>query len=581
MEAEHLLDEFPPVSTEAWEDVVLKDLKGADYAKKLIWQSPEGIAVKPYYRREDVAGLSIEQAPGDFPYLRSTRANGDWRIREEIRAAEPEAANRDAQNALAAGAEEISFSRVVIQNSSDLAMLLVNLKTASLHFENGDDTLVGLLIERLKDRPDSKQISTGLSPMTNPEFAATTIRNTPPTLVPFTIHSEHLEEAGAHAVQEVAFALAAVIDYLAEMDARGVEIDRAAESIAFSFSVGANYFFQIAKFRSFRMLWAKAVERFGGSREAARVHMNARTSIWNKTIYDAHVNVLRATTEAMSAVLGGVDSVCVGAFDECFKTPDESSRRLARNTQIMLKHEALLAQVADPGAGSYYLEAITDSIAREAWKLMQQIEAVGGYRKAHAAGVLDSALEASGKAREKAVVSRRRVFTGTNQYVNADERALGRIEQSHSVASKRGAASYEQLRLRTEQYALETGRTPRVMLMEFGDVKMHAARATFALNFLACAGFEISTQRVNSADEIAAVHADLIVLCSSDAEYLEMAKASIAKWKANGGGIPILIAGNPESAEQLRDAGVADFIHIRSNPVETLTSWQQRLGMKV
>jgi len=581
METEHLLDEFPAVSTGTWEDVIHKDLKGADYAKKLIWQSPEGIAVKPYYRREDIANLNIDQVPGTFPYMRSTRVNGEWRIREEIGAESPEDANSDAENALAAGAEEISFSRVVIRNSSVLGMLLVNLQAAPLHFENGDEVLVGLLMERLKGRPDSKQISTGLNPLANLDFAAATIRNSPPELVPFTIHGEHLEESGANAIQELAFTVAAGIDFLAEMDLRGIEIDRAAAAVAFSFSVGASYFFQIAKFRAFRPLWARAVESFGGGHETAKARMNARTSLWNRTIYDPHVNVLRATTEAMSAVLGGADSVCVAAFDECYKMPDVDSRRLARNTQIMLKHEALLAQVADPGAGSYYLEAITDSIAREAWKTMQQIEAVGGYRKARAAGVLDKALEDSGKAREKTVALRRRVFTGTNQYANADEKALERIEQSYLDVGKRGAASYEQLRLRTERYTSETGKTPRVLLVEFGDMKMRAARSTFASNFFACAGFEIATQRIDSADEIATVKADLIVLCGSDTEYLELATSFLAKLSAVGCEIPVLVAGNPESAEQLHATGVADFVHIRSNPIEVLTNWQQRLGMKV
>jgi methylmalonyl-CoA mutase len=581
MEAEHLLDEFPPVGAETWEDVIRNDLKGGDYAKKLIWQSPEGIAVKPYYRQEDVASLNLDQAPGSFPYLRSARVNGDWLIREENEKENPEDANRDAQNALAAGAEEISFSRVVIQNSSDLGMLLVNLQSAPLHFGNGDDLLVGLLLERLNVRPDSKQVSTGLNPLGNPDFSAATIRSTPPALVPFTIHGEHLEEAGATAIHDVAFTLAAGIDYLAEMDERGIEIDRAAASVGFSFSVGGSYFFQIAKFRAFRLLWANAVESFGGSREAARARMSARTSPWNKTIYDPHVNVLRATTEAMSAVLGGVDSVCVAAFDECYKTPDENSRRLARNTQIMLKHEALLAQVTDAGAGSYYLEAITDSIAREAWKTVQQIEAAGGYRKARATGMLDRALKDSDAAREKAIALRRRVFTGTNQYADAAEKALGRLEKSKLISDKRGASIYEKLRLRTEQHALETGKTPRVLLAEFGDVKMRGARATFVSNFFACAGFGIATQRVDGADEIAASDADLIVLCSSDSEYLETATASISKLKAMGRETPVFVAGNPESAEQLMAAGVSDFIHVRSNPLEVLTSWQQRLGMKV
>ena len=581
MEVEHLLDEFPEVSTRAWEDVILHDLKGADYAKKLIWHTPEGIAVKPYYRAEDIASLNVDQAPGSFPYLRGTRANGDWRIREEIDADSPEEANSEAQNALASGAEEISFLNAVVRNASDLGMLLANLQTTPLHFENGDDVLIGLLCERLKSRVDSPRISTGLNPLTSPDFAASIVRCAPPALVPFTVHGEHLEEDGANAIQEVAFTLAAGIEYLADMDARGIDIDRAAASIGFSFTVGASYFFQIAKFRAFRILWAKAVESFGGSREAARTSMHARTSLWNKTIYEPHVNVLRTTTEAMSAVLGGVDSVGVAAFDECYKAPDDGSRRLARNTQLMLKHEALLGQVADPGSGSYFLEAITDSIAREAWKAMQQIDGVGGYRKARAAGELDAALEVQAIAREMAVATRRRVFTGTNQYANGSEEAMGRIDESRSTVGKRGAAAYEKLRLRTEHHAAETGKTPRVLLAAFGDVKMRATRSTFVSNFFACAGFEIVTQQFDGVDSIAADGADLVVLCSSDAEYSDIAGALVSAFNAIGRETPVLVAGNPESAEQLRAAGVADFIHIRSNPIEVLTNWQQRLGMKV
>ncbi len=581
METEHLLDEFPAVSTQSWEDVIHHDLKGADYAKKLVWQSPEGIAVKPYYRSEDIAYLNIDQTPGTFPYLRSARATGNWRIREEIEADDPEQANRDAQNAIASGAEEISFLHAAVRSASDLGMLLVNLQTVPLHFENADDTVMSLLIGRLKSKADSPLVSTGYSPFANLDAAAATIRSAPPALVPFTIHGEYFEEAGANAVQEVAFTLSAGVDYLAEMDARGVEIDHAAASVTFSFTTGASYFFQIAKLRAFRMLCARAVESFGGCHDAAKARMHARTSLWNKTIYDPHVNVLRATTEAMSAVLGGADSVCMTPFDYCYKTPDEASRRLARNTQIMLKHEAMLAQVADPGAGSYFLEVMTDSIAREAWKMMQQIESDGGYRKVCATGRLDHALEESEKTRDKAVAVRRRVFTGTNQYADAQERALDRIEQSRATTDKRGAASYEQLRLRTEHYAAESGKTPRVLLAEFGDVKMQAARATFASNFFACAGFTITLQRFDNASGIAAADADLIVLCSSDAEYLEMTTALVPKLKALGRETPVIVAGNPESAEQLRAAGVADFIHIRSNPIEVLTDWQRRLGIKV
>jgi methylmalonyl-CoA mutase len=581
METDKLLQEFPPVSTQAWEDAIRKDLKGADYTRKLVWQTAEGLAVKPYYRAEDIAGLEMAAAaPGSFPFMRSARSTGDWRIREEIDAADPEQANRAAQSRVAAGAEEIAFLNVVVRNASDLGMLFVNLPAVPLHFENAGEPLIRLLSERLRERPDSQPLSTGWSPISNPEFAAEVIRTVPPALVPFTIHGEDFEESGATAVEEVGFTLAAGIDFLAEMEAREVKIDRAAASIAFSFSIGASYFFQIAKFRAFRMLWARAVESFGGTHEGARTRIHARTSCWNKTIYDPHVNILRATTEAMSAVLGGVDSVCVAPFDECYKAPDEASRRLARNTQIIFKREALLSRVADPGAGSYCLEAITDFIAREGWRAMQKIEASGGYRKACADGQLSKALAQSLAARETAVDSRRRIFTGTNRYADPQERALDRIEPLYLARGRRGAHDYEQLRLRTERCTATTGRLPRVLLAEFGDVKMRSARSHFSANFFACAGFDMIRQRIENADEIAASDADLIVLCSSDPEYLGMATEVAQRLKTQGRETPVIVAGNPESAEQLRAAGVADFIHIRSNPIEVLTNWQQRLGIK-
>ena len=581
MVTDNLLQEFPPVSTQSWEDAIARDLKGADYARKLIWQTEEGLAVKPYYRAEDIAGLEfLDAAPGDYPYLRGARLTADWRIREEIDLAVPEQANRAARSAVTAGAEEIAFRNIVIRNVSDLGMLLVNLREIPVHFQNAGEPLIRLLIDASTGRQDSAPVSTGWNPLTNPKFAAEAALAAPPGLVPFTIDGSEFEESGATAVEEAGFTLAAAIEFLAEMQSRDVDVDRAATSIAFSFAIGASYFFQIAKFRAFRMLWARAAESFGGSREGARARIHARTSRWNETIYDPHVNILRATTEAMSAVLGGADSITVAPFDECYKTPDEASRRLARNTQIILKREALLSRVADPGAGSYCLEAITDFIAREGWKSMQRIEAAGGYRKAVADGQISRALEQSLAAKEKAVALRRRIFTGTNQYADPSEKALDRIEPLRVTGERRGAQSYERLRLRTERHAAMTGKPPRVLLAEIGDVKMRSARSNFAANFFACAGFDIVTQRFQSAGEIAARDADLIVLCSSDREYLEMARELALQLKSLGRKTPVIVAGNPDSAEQLRAVGVADFIHARSNPIEVLTSWQQQLGIK-
>jgi methylmalonyl-CoA mutase len=581
MESDHLLEEFPPVSTELWEEVIRRDLKGADYTKKLIWQTAEGLAVKPYYRAEDIEGMEFpDAAPGAFPYARSARATGDWRIREEIDVADSEEANQAAHIAVRAGAEEIAFRKANIQNASDLGMLLANIDEIPVHFENAGEPQLRLLIARLNRRQRLSPVSTGWNPLTNLDFAAKVITAAPATLVPFTIHGEKFEESGATAVEEVGFILAAAIDFMAGMQERKVDVDRAAASVTFSFSIGINYFFQIAKLRAFRMMWAQSVESFGGMRENAKAHIHARTSRWNETVYAPRANILRGTTEAMSAIFGGADSITVAPFDECYKRPDEASRRLARNTQIILKHEALLSRVADPGAGSYCLEFITDFIAREGWKAMQGIEAAGGYQKAVKDGLIAQALEKSMAAREEAVSPRRRIFTGTNQHAIFSEKALDRIEFSRFSDGRRGTRMYEQLRLRTERHVAKGGKNPHVLLAEIGDAKMRAARSHFAANLFACAGFDLTDKRFTHADRIAASDADLIVLCSSDAEYLSLATEVLARLKALGRKTPVIVAGNPDSVEQLQAAGVADFVHLRSNPIEVLAKWQQRLGIK-
>ncbi len=553
MATEHLLEEFPPVSTAAWEAAIARDLKGADYEEKLIWRTEEGLAIKPYYRAEDLTGLAcVNVAPGEFPYRRGVRASGDWRIREEIDAADLEAANRAARDAVAAGAEEVAFRGVLVESATELELLLKNLDEIPVHFERADERLIRMLTERLNKQRRTAGISTGCDALASLEFAVEIVGAVPAGLVPFTIHGEAFEEAGATAVEEVGFTLAAGIDFLAAMEERGVKADRAAAAVVFGFAIGSNYFFQIAKLRAFRMIWARAVESFGTGSEVARARIAARTSWWNQTVYDPHVNILRGTTEAMSAVLGGADSVTVAPFDACYKQPDEASRRLARNTQLLLKHEAWLGRVADAAGGSYYVEALTDLLAGEGWKRMQEIEARGGYRRAQAEGVIAQALERSMTAREKAVATRQRVLTGTNQYANPTERALDRIDSKRMSAGLRGARMYEELRLRTERHAAVGGRTPRVLLAEIGDARMRTARANFAANFFACAGFETTRKRFRNAGEIAAADGDLIVLCSADQEYAALASELMPKLKALGRATPVIVAGNPEGAEQLR-----------------------------
>lgn len=575
MANETLLQEFPPVSTEAWEKVILHDLKGADYNKKLVRKSDDGITIKPYYRAEDLAGLPyLDSAPGEFPYLRGT-AVGDWKILEVIEASEIGRANQLAHEALAAGAEEIAFAGVPLATEADVNQLLNGLDKVAVHFA-GKASLVELLLTMARPVRGVAE----WNPFKDLKAAGRFAQSAKDIFRPLSLRVCDYQAAGGTTVQEVGYAIAAGIDLLTELQAQGVAVDRAASAVFFSVAVSSNYFFQIAKLRALRLLWARVVESFGGSAESAKAVIHAHTSSWNATVYDPYVNALRGTTEAMSAAIGGVDSFTVVPIDARYEPPTEAARRLARNTQILLKKEAQLDRVADAGAGSYLIESLTDSVARESWRLMQQVETAGGYRKAMASGAIIGELSKSMAARRVALAYRRQVLVGTNHYPNLGETAADRIARDPLGDTPCGAIPFETIRLRTEEHAAKQGRPCRFLLAEIGNVKMRGARSNFAASFLGCGGFEIVTQVFNTADEIATATADVIVLCSSDAEYVGVAGPLVKKLHELGRKTPVVVAGYPtESLDALKQAGVENFVHLRSNLVDVLTSWQQRLGM--
>jgi methylmalonyl-CoA mutase len=578
-----LLEEFPPVSTEQWESVIQKDLKGADYAKRLLWQTDDGITVKPYYRAEDLEGLDYlaQASPGEFPYTRGADAANDWRIREEIDHPAITEANAAARAAAANGVQEIWFRRAAPRSLADLNALLAGLEGVAIGFwatDANNQTLVNLLIESgIKLKGVMK-----LHPFTDADLAARYLKLSPgPDFRPVAIRRANFLEAGATTAQEIGFVLSTGIEYLRWMTDRGVTVDQAANGVAFWMSIGSSYFFQIAKFRAFRMLWARAVEAMGGSKQSAKACIYARTADWNQSIYDPYNNVLRGTTEAMSAAVGGVQSLAVAPFDETYRNASPAAHRLARNTQLILKRESWFDRVVDPGAGSYYIEVLTDSLAREAWKLMQGVESMGGYLKARDSGFIPNEVRAARDRKQQALATRRKAVVGVNNYPNIQERMLEQIEPKDiDLHYGRGVEMYEDIRLRTERYAAAGHKTPVFLLAEMGDLKMRKARSGFVLNFLGCGGFDIKTEYFETPESLAAGakrhRAGVVVLCSSDEEYTKLAGPVVAALN----GTPVIIAGNPKDADQLKQAGVADFVHIRSNAVDTLTAWQERLGVK-
>jgi len=538
------LEEFPPVSTEQWDDAIRQDLKGAAPKTRL------------YYRAEDLRGLEyLDSAPGRFPYTRGTRGDNAWRIRAVVHDASA------AQAALAGGADEICY----VLGSQKIEEVLEALPGAAVHFEAGERAAE--VLETLIARGQPVRGSVDYEPLADfgraSELAGAARW---PDFKAVTVSAYRFSEGGATALQELAWALAEGVEMLDHM--AGI-----APAMAFSFAIGPTYFLEIARLRAARTLWARIVESFGADAGTARMTICARTAHSTKTIYDPHVNLLRATTEAMAAAIGGADAIQVEAFDATYRQPDASSGRLARNTQLILKHEAWLDRSVDAAGGSYYLETLTDSLAREAWTLFQQIEAAGGFLHYAASGALDRDLAQSRAAREAAVATRRTAIVGTNQYPNLAERMLPRIEREDPAP--RAARIFEDLRLRTERHAARTGHTPRFLLLESGDLKMRKARSGFCANFFGCAGFEIETADTLTGDP------DVVVLCSADPEYAALAPRVIQELRAAGKSTPVIVAGNPaDSIMQLRQVGVADFVHVRSNAAEVLRAWQERLGVK-
>jgi methylmalonyl-CoA mutase len=433
-----LADTFPPVPTSAWEARIRRDLKGADYDQRLVWNTDEGIAIRPYYRSEDIVAR---------PPLQN--AVGSWEM---------------------------------------------------------------------------------APPGHEPALSASAIE---------------AHEQGATATQEVAYALAQGADRLAAGQA----------VTTLGFAIGSNHFMEIAKLRSARLLWPAVASAFG---VAGEVRIHARTAGENKTLYGSSVNMLRVTTEALSAVLGGCDSLTI--------TPCGFDPHLADNVHHILREESHLDKVRDPGAGSYYIEALTGAVSAEAWALFQEIERQGGWAACLASGAIDAEVAAARAAKDKAVARRRRVLVGTNKYPNAQER--GPAGDWVSGPGWRLAEPFEAIRLRTERHQAATGRTPRVLLLERGNVKMRTARAAFCFNLFGCAGFDII-----QSDTL--TDADLVVLCSADPEYLDFAREIVPQAK-----VPVVVAGYPkDQLDALKAAGVAGFVHAGSNAVETLIEWQDRIGI--
>jgi len=647
-----LFDEFPPTSTEAWIAKIRKDLGGRDPEAVLAWDSIDGLSLSARQRREDLDDIAhVSASAPASPLTDASSPGNDWRLRQDLRHPDPEAAGALARSALDGDCTHLGLclsppDGIALDGPDALASLLDGLAgDATLHLDGGTAAVLGLLA--LQEADAEAVASVGYDPVAALAtgtlsdadrafaLAGALYDDAPPTARTATVDLRPYHNAGASAVQELAYGLGALSETLHRHTDRGGALAALVPRLQVHTAVSTSYLVEIAKLRALRLLVPQVIDAFAEAVGASLTFapsdlvVQATTSRRTETVYGPYVNMLRGTTAAMAAVLGGCDVLGVRAYDAPLRPPDHFGTRIARNVQHLLKHEAHLDLVDDPAAGAYYLEAATDQMARRAWDSFQKLERHGGMVPALREGRVQSAIGEVRTNRCRAVDNRDRVLVGTNHYpdlaetaslerssfscnngtkevielgpapldVLRDRLAAGRSipdltatlagsgsSDIEALPQVRVAEGIERVRRRTEQYAEAQGRPPLVLVAPIGPAGPRSARATFARNVFGVAGFDVKSplrfeDPVEAADEVAQASPEVVVLCSADAEYPALTPA-LRTALANRGCAPLLmVAGTPA---QMEDEVPADlFVHRHSPLRDILEAVQDRLGLPV
>lgn len=707
---QHLLAEFPPASLEQWHEEVVKLLKGAPFEKKMLTPTYEGITLKPLYSQSDVSTLSAKDAmPGGAPFTRGARLLGyqerPWWVAQELPYPTYDELNQalcldlergqTAVNLLLdratqagldpdmAGSGEVGAGGTSIASVIGLARALggIDLESVPILVQPGSAALpfAALLVAYL--RRQGKEISRlqgalGMDPLcglvahgelpvsiaraydelaTLTRWAATNA----PQVTTVSAYGFVYHDSGGTAVQELAFTLAVAVEHLRQLEARGVGVETAAPRMLFGLSVGSHFFMEVAKLRAARVLWARVVQASGGSEDAARMRLHARCSSWNKTAFDPHTNILRATTEAFAAVLGGCDSLHVVPFDEPLGLPSELARRIARNTQTILRDEVHLDALIDPAGGSWAVEALTAEVAEKAWALFGEIEAAGGMLAALEAGTPQRAVAEVAAERAKAIAGRREPVLGVNIYPNPSEslpvRRLPdlaalhaarsarlqelRCSQEHTenvrvleslqhilesrpeelfealvdAASKgatigefsktlrtsdgprprvapvrihRGAEQLEALRESVLTWRQGQVEQTQVFVAAVGTLAEIMPRLDFTRGFFQVGGLAVDAGRTFAtaaqAEEAAMVsEAPIVVVLATDERYPGLVPELAPALKRARPDLTLVLAGYPKDhVEAFKQAGIDEFIHVRSDVHATLAAMTERIGVR-
>jgi methylmalonyl-CoA mutase len=604
MEDRPLADLFEPANRARWLGLVEGVLKGADFEKRLVSRTADGLRIEPLYGPADAVAQPV-------------RAPGPWRIAQRVDHPDLATANAQALADLEGGADALVLAfagapgargyglTATTVEDLDTALEGVMLPLIALRLDAGGRgleaaRLVLALAERRGEDLSTYDLDLGIDPVgvlaatgslgavwseIAPRLAETAaaLETSGFQGRAFLADGRPYHEAGASEAAEIGAVLATAVAYLRALEAAGQDLATARDRVAVLLAADADEFVTIAKFRAMRRLWARVEQACGLEPKPLRLH--AETAWRMMTKRDPFVNILRTGMAAAAAGMGGADSVAVLPYTQALGLPDAFARRVARNSQIVLIEEAHLARVSDPAAGAGGFEALTGAIAEAAWQAFQAVEAEGGIVASLSVGKLQRRIEVTREARTKAVASRREALTGASEFPNLAEKPVtvlyvprvsapggsnfgsGLAVACDALPTQRLAEPYETLRDASDAYLAKTGRRPAVFLANLGPVAAFNARATFAANAFAAGGIEaLSNEGFDDpaalAEAFTASGASLACICSTDAIYAERAVRAAEALSRTGAGT-VYLAGKPgDLAEPLQQAGVTTFLHV-------------------
>jgi len=626
----NLSKDFPPPTYDDWKAAAEKLLKGAPFDKVLLNKTYEGITLNPIYQQKDIENLDfVNSLPGFAPYVRGNHILGyrekSWEVSQELSVADPAEFNLILKNNLQRGQTEINCL-VTGSNSCTCGLQIKDVNSFAVAFKDIDLEKYPLRVKPLDNQlmilellqkyittsglkvkgafifdPLADLLISGKASRFPADYLKKTLSLTRGTnLRVISVEGNTYKNAGSSITQELAFAFSTAIEYIRNLKDK-LESEEINTLFDFTLSVDSDFFFEIAKFRAARMIWTQILQEFGLESET-KMYIHARTTTYNKTVYDPYVNLLRTTTEAFSAVLGNVDSLHVGYFDEALKSADDFSRRIARNQQLILKEEASLDRVADPVGGAWYIEYLTNFLAEKTWELIQEIENKGGMLEAIKKGFIQTRIAEIAEQKQKNYATRKDAILGTNYFTNIGEVLPEKEDHccccetscdSSVIAVSplkivRAAFQFEQIRDVAEKFTMEKGIRPKVFIAIIGDKEQLKLRMDFSEEFMKVGGFDVVNGNPFADSKEAAIDAhksgaDIIVICSSDSAYPEIIPLFTTELADLGNKSILLMAGYlKDYINDFTAAGVFDFIHLRADAVQIFNGiWEKLVGNRV